>query len=63
LITQTLEKSPEDKASIVLDIDVSMYGRYTLDDGQYLECLEQLREYKNEIFFASLTEKAMELFQ
>jgi len=63
LITQTLEKSPEEKASIVLDIDVSMYGRYELDNDKYLECLEQLHDYKNEIFFASLTESAMELFK
>jgi len=62
LITQTLEKSPEEKALVVLDIDVSMYGRYELDDEQYLESLEQLHDYKNEVFFASLTEKTMELF-
>jgi uncharacterized protein (TIGR04255 family) len=63
LITQTLEKLPEDKISIVLDIDVSMYGQYKLEDDKYLECLEQLHNYKNKVFFASLTEKAMELFE
>lgn len=62
MITQTLEKLPKNQTSLVLDIDVFMFGRYELDDDKYLECLEQLRDYKNDIFFASLTEKAMELF-
>jgi len=62
LITQTLERSAEKKASIVLDIDVSKFGRYELDNDQYLKCLETLHDYKNDVFFASLTEKAMEQF-
>ncbi len=62
LITQTLEKSPEDQASIVLDIDVFKLGRYEIGEKGYLECLENLHDYKNDIFFKSLTDTAMELF-
>lgn len=62
MITQTLEKLDGNLTSLVLDIDVFMFGRYELVDDKYLECLEQLRDYKNDIFFASLTEKTMELF-
>lgn len=62
MITQTLEQSSENQTSLVLDIDVFIFGRYELGDDTYLECLEQLRDYKNDIFFASLTEKALGLF-
>ena len=51
-----------DHVPIILDIDVYKTVRMSIDDPTIWESMTRLRVFKNEIFFASLTEPAVELF-
>jgi uncharacterized protein (TIGR04255 family) len=58
-----LPPAAENLVSIMLDIDLYRLESLPLEDDSIWEYLEQLRERKNQIFEACITDKARELFQ
>jgi len=62
-IYHTIEHPKTGKLPVIFDIDVSKTVSIDLNDKSLWTIVEQLREYKNEIFFHSLTDKAKELFK
>ena len=61
-LTQALEGVHDNYAPIVLDIDVFMAHQFDDPHEETVwRCLEQLRHFKNEVFFESITEKTAEL--
>jgi len=50
-------------APIVLDINVTKDVQFSVDSAAVWETLDQLRGFKNQIFFDSVTEKTLELYQ
>jgi uncharacterized protein (TIGR04255 family) len=64
VITQAFEKIIEpDMVPVILDIDVIKVAQFDLNYEQMWESFEGLRNFKNSIFFESITEKTAELFQ
>ena len=63
ILTQALEGALEDHAPVVLDIDVFIARPFDTQDEEFWFYLDQLRDFKNTVFFESITEKAAELFQ
>jgi len=63
ILTQALEGVHEDYAPIVLDIDVFISRQFDPQDQEFWNSLDQLRDFKNTVFFESITEKSMGLFQ
>lgn len=62
VLTLQLDTAQDDKTPVVLDIDAFCPVETTLDDGSITETLSRLRRLKNEVFFASLTDEAVELY-
>lgn len=62
-IIQAMESAGRDSMSITLDVDVFTTQDYDPMHGDYWNCLQRLREIKNEIFFESITEKTAEIFE
>ncbi len=62
-LTQAMESVHGDYAQIVLDIDVFVVKQFNSREDEFWRYLEKLRGFKNTVFFESLTEKAVELFQ
>lgn len=65
VITETMEKI-DDKAEVlpfIFDIDVSRNYVFEPQSDEIWQTLNRLREFKNQIFLNSLTEKAKELFK
>ena len=62
-LTQALEGVHDNYAPIVLDIDVFVTKEFDPREDNLWQCLEQLRDFKNTVFFESITDKAVELFQ
>ena len=64
IITHALEKVIKpDIIPIILDLDVIKESPFEVNYQQMWETFEKLRDFKNRIFFESVTEKALELFQ
>lgn len=63
IVTQALERIESEVAPIVLDIDTFVAKQFDTDGEDFWNCLELLREFKNRIFFGSITEKAGGLFE
>ena len=64
IITETFEKPTKDKKlPIILDIDAYKQKEYATDSPDLWNDFDKLREFKNQIFFNSITEKAKELFR
>lgn len=64
IITQTMDKSTESqKLPLILDIDVFKDAVYVDNKEEIWNDFENLRVFKNEIFFNSITEKTKELFK
>lgn len=64
IITQALDAIVKpDFAPIILDIDAFKVAEFTPKSADVWDTLEQLRVLKNKIFFESITEKAVELYQ
>lgn len=65
IITETMEAPVEEgaKLPVLLDIDIVRQERFEPDSDAIWDTFEQMREYKNEIFFASITDKAKEMFR
>lgn len=61
IVTETMEQPKDDRLGLILDIDVIRQQVFEAAGAQMWEALEQLRDFKNRIFFGSLTKKAMEL--
>lgn len=63
IITQVFEQIvTPNKVPIILDIDVFNEKSDGLTDGEAWELLEKMRQFKNKIFFESITKKTRELF-
>jgi len=62
-LTQALEGVHGDYAPIVLDIDVFVAKQFDPREDEFWQCLEQLKDFKNTVFFESITEQVVELFQ
>ena len=65
VINQTIIEPPAkpDTVSVVLDIDVFRTSGVAVDEAQLWEQLEQLRNEKNRVFEACITDDARSLFQ
>ena len=64
IITQTMDKPTKTKRlPLILDIDVFRITGYVGKTEEMWQDFEKLRDFKNDIFFNSVTEKAKELFQ
>ena len=64
-VTQALETSVGENAQVILDIDVFREAKdrdWNCRDLSVWTTLEQMRNFKNLIFFESITEKTAELF-
>jgi uncharacterized protein (TIGR04255 family) len=55
--------APADHVPVVLDIDVYSLVEIAADSDDVWNLLARLRVFKNEIFFASLTERAVALYE
>lgn len=64
IITQTMDKPTESqRLPLILDIDVFKEAVYVDNKEKIWKDFENLRVFKNEIFFNSITEKTKELFK
>lgn len=64
IITQVLDQVTNPKfLPIILDIDVFIQKSKGFGEKEMWEAFEKLRDFKNKIFFESITEKAKELFE
>ena len=64
IITQALEALVDPAiAPIILDIDVFNEKAFEPDGAEVWEAIESLRNFKNQIFFESVTDKALEMFK
>ena len=64
IITQTMQKpTKSQKLPLIFDIDVIKKADYTEKESDMWKNFSLLRQFKNEIFFNSITEKTKELFK
>jgi uncharacterized protein (TIGR04255 family) len=63
LITQTIEPPSNGLLPLIFDIDVVRQATISPGSGEIWDAFELLREFKNEIFFNTVTDKAKELFK
>lgn len=63
IVTQAFDSIVNSHARIILDIDVFVDRGHFLKESQCWDCLDELRDYKNRIFFSSITEKTARLFE
>lgn len=64
IITQTMQKPTESqKLPLIIDIDVQKEGNYTGEMSEIWNDFAELRHFKNNIFYKSITEKTKELFK
>jgi len=64
IIHQALESlSRKDVAPIILDIDVFRQATIGINKEDVWELLEKMHDFKNKIFFESVTEKTLRLFE
>lgn len=62
-VTQTLERDPSNRVTIILDVDVFKEHNFERNDTLIRQTFEKLHEMKNSIFFNSITEDAVRLFE
>ena len=65
IVTQALEEvqASPDTVSMFLDIDTFRHQHFEANDADIWASLDNLRNFKNDIFFGYITEEAAELFQ
>jgi len=67
IITQTMEKPYDNKVPLIMDIDTIINNKHELSGGFSEDIIwkdfVELRNFKNELFFQSITEKTKELFK
>jgi uncharacterized protein (TIGR04255 family) len=61
-VTQALEAKDQDHVTVLLDIDSFKRMECEPDAEEVWTALENLHVFKNKVFFASITEKALSLF-
>ncbi|MBI3079087.1 MAG: TIGR04255 family protein [Deltaproteobacteria bacterium] len=62
MINETMEAPTEKVLPFILDIDVFREAAFEPNGDDLWQAFEELREYKNDIFFKSITRKTEELF-
>lgn len=65
ILTETMEQPTDEgrRLPLIFDIDVVSSQTFEPTSLAIFDTFEQMREYKNEIFFASVTERAKEMFR
>ncbi|MFB3906219.1 MAG: TIGR04255 family protein [Acidobacteriota bacterium] len=64
IMTQALERSlAAGSVSIILDIDVYRLNDFEIDSTELREAFDRLHGFKNEFFFAGITERTAGLFE
>ena len=64
IITQTIDRQKKPgKLPLIFDIDTILESEYNIDEERMWQDFDKLRDYKNQIFFESTTNKAKELFR
>lgn len=63
IIIQALEQFDPNVAPIILDIDVFKERIEGIEENEAWELIEKLRDFKNKIFFTSITKKLEELYK
>ncbi|MFQ5779360.1 MAG: TIGR04255 family protein [Nitrospiria bacterium] len=64
IISQSLEPvGASNVVPVILDIDVFKEVQYNVGTKEIWETIDQLREFKNKIFFESITDKIVELYK
>jgi uncharacterized protein (TIGR04255 family) len=66
IITEIIEppiEEPQGRLPFILDIDIVKQANFGPDSPAIWDTFERMRDYKNEIFFNSLTERAKEMFR
>ena len=63
-ITQALEQGLDpNSVTVILDIDAYKTGEFDPHGAEIAEVLEALHHFKNRVFFSSLTEAALRLYE
>lgn len=57
------DTTDQSKLPCIFDIDVVRMNDYSSEGPEFWDDFERLRDFKNQIFFKSLTEKAKEIFR
>lgn len=66
IVTQSFEPNPVDPEHATVLVDIDAFREVSLkpvEQGEIDRVLSQLHDFKNEIFFRSITQKASELFE
>ena len=64
IITQSFDGVDQDgKGVLILDIDVFKEGSFAVDSDDVWDILESFHDYKNRIFFGSVTESTVEKYK
>ncbi|MEE4357485.1 MAG: TIGR04255 family protein [Desulfococcaceae bacterium] len=63
VVTQTIEPHQDDTLPFIFDIDVFKEKDYTTNTDQIWIDFKDLKKFKNDIFFKSITDKTKELFK
>ncbi len=63
IITQALEQVATDVAPIILDIDVFKLQPEGMGEKEAWDTIEKLRDFKNQIFLNSITDKLKEMYK
>ena len=63
VIIQTLDIASSTHLPLILDIDVQMHKQMPGDSPDVWKALDTLREIKNDVFFSSVTEQALEPYE
>lgn len=59
-ISQAVESISQ--GMVILDIDVFKHGEFRVDSDEAWKLLHELRQFKNRIFFESVTERTLQLY-
>lgn len=65
VLTETLEPPVDEgkRLPLIFDVDISRAATFEPGSAAIWETFDEMREYKNEVFFASVTERAKEMFR
>jgi uncharacterized protein (TIGR04255 family) len=68
IVTETIQpvlglKGQPQRVPLIFDIDIVSGERLAPSGPEVWDTLERMRQYKNEVFFSSMTERARELFR
>lgn len=64
IITQALEKvNPDGSVPILLDIDVFHLESFSIESPKPWQIIDRFHDYKNSIFFESITKKTVEIYK